>query len=140
MITSEQIEELDKKLDNHISQFGSWVGMTLKTLKEKDTIIDERVEQSLNRIDKMEEVIDKVGSAFTPSKANTSTSRSKSPKFISVPKSISTPPTKRNEDLKMISVHPNFINWIKDTIPKSHIVPIIHGCAIEELDVKDDNT
>ena len=39
--------------------------MILKTLKEKDTIIDERVEQSLNRIDKMEEFIDKVGSALT---------------------------------------------------------------------------
>ena len=44
MITSEPIEELDKKLHNHITQFGSRVGMTLKTLKEKDTIIDERVE------------------------------------------------------------------------------------------------
>ena len=32
--------------------------MTLKTLKEKDTIIDESVEQSLNRIDQMKEAID----------------------------------------------------------------------------------
>ena len=94
----------------------------------------------MNRIDKMEEVIDKVGSAFTPSKANASTSQNKNPKFIYIPKSISTPPTKRNEDLKMISVHPNFINLIKDSIYKPPIVPIIHGCVIEELDVKDDNT
>ena len=67
--------------------------MTLKALKEKDTTIDERIEQGLNRIDKMEEVIDKVGSAFTPSKTNASTSQNKNPKFIYIPKSISTPPT-----------------------------------------------
>ena len=87
--------------------------MTSKTLKEKDTIIDERIEQGLNRIDKMEEVIDKVGSAFTPPKANTSASRNKNTKFIYIPKSVSTPPTQRNEDLKMISVHPNFISFTK---------------------------
>ena len=94
----------------------------------------------MNRIDKMEEAIDKVGSAFTPSKTNASTSQNKNPKFIYIPKSISTPLTKRNEDLKMISVHPNFINLIKDPIAKPPISPIIHGCVIQELDVKDDNT
>jgi len=114
--------------------------MTLKTIKEKDTTIDERIEQGLNRIDKMEEVIDKLGFGFTSSKTNASTSQNKSHKFIFIPKSISTPPTKRNEDLKMISVHPNFINLIKDPISKPPIFPIIHSCAIEELDVKDDNT
>ena len=53
MITNETIEELDKKLHNHITQLGSRVGMSLKTLKEKDTIIDERVEHGLSRIDEI---------------------------------------------------------------------------------------
>ena len=53
---------------------------------------------------------------------------------------MSTPPTKRDEDVKMISVHPNFINFIKDPIAKPHIAPTIHGCVIKELKVKDDST
>ena len=113
----------------------------MKTLKEKDATIDKRVEQGLSRIDKMEEVIDKVSSAFTPSKTSASTSQDKNPKFIFIPKSISTPPSKRNEDLKMISVHTNFINMIRDPIiMPPPLIPRKHGCVIEDLDKKDDNT
>ena len=42
--TIEHIENLDKNIDDHITQIGSKVGITLKTLKEKEPIIDERVE------------------------------------------------------------------------------------------------
>ena len=112
----------------------------MRTLKEKDAIFNERVEQGLSRIDKMEEVIHKVGSAFTPSKANEVTSRSKSPKFIYIPKSVSTYPTKRNKHIKMISVHLDFPNLIKEPIFKSPIVTITLGGTVEDVDVKDENT
>ena len=37
--TVELIENLDKKIHNHITQFGSRVGVTLKNLKEKDPTV-----------------------------------------------------------------------------------------------------
>ena len=43
MSTNEHLENLDKKLHNHITQFGSKIGNTLKTLKEKEPIVNERI-------------------------------------------------------------------------------------------------
>jgi hypothetical protein len=51
MPTIEHLENVDKKVRNHITQFGSKVGIALKTLKEKEPIINERIEQSPARID-----------------------------------------------------------------------------------------
>ena len=65
MRTIEYIENLDKKVHNHITQFGSKVGTTLKMLKEKEPIINERIEQGPARIDKLEEIINNLGSAFS---------------------------------------------------------------------------
>ena len=62
MPTIEHTENLDKKIHNHVTQFGSKVGITLKMIKEKEPIINERVEQSPARIDKLEEIINKLGS------------------------------------------------------------------------------
>ena len=137
MATKEQIEELDKKIHNHITQFGSKVGNTLKELKGKDTMFNEKVELGFSRIDKMEEVMVKMGSAFSPPKTKPSTPQGGSFKSMYVPKDNGVLPIKRNEDLKMIRVHTDFINTIKDPIVKT---PKKHACIIEELDVKDDNT
>ena len=60
----EHIENLDKKVHNQVSQFGSKVGTTLKMLKEKEPVINYRVEQSPARIDKLEEIINNLGSDF----------------------------------------------------------------------------
>src|SRR3990170_1950291 len=65
MSTIEHLENLDKKIHNHITHFGSKVGIALKTLKEKEPIVDERIEQSPARIDKIEEIINNPGSAFS---------------------------------------------------------------------------
>ena len=40
--TIELIENLDKKIHNHITQYGSRVGVSLKNLKEKEPIVNEK--------------------------------------------------------------------------------------------------
>jgi hypothetical protein len=152
----EHIENLDKKIHNHVAQFGSKLGITLKMLKEKEPIINERMEQSPARIDKLEEIINNLGSAFSSAKTIEKTTPSKNCKFIYVPKTNGATSSKGNEDLKMISVHPNFIDIIKKPIHKSKILDFVprsvivrntyvkyirkNGCVIEELETKDGNT
>jgi hypothetical protein len=156
MPTVEHIENLDKKIHNHVTQFGSKIGITLKMLKEKEPMINERMEQSPARIDKLEEIINNLGSAFSSAKTIEKTPPSKNCKFIFVPKTNGTTSSKGNEELKMISVHPNFANIIKEPIYKSKILDFVprsvmvrntyvkstgkSGCVIEELETKDDNT
>ena len=48
--TVELIENLDKKIHNQIKQYGSKVGVTLKNLREKEPIINERIDQDSTRI------------------------------------------------------------------------------------------
>ena len=64
MPTIEHIENFNKMIHNHVTQIGSKVGIILKMLKEKEPIINKRVEQSPVRIDKLEEIINNLGSAF----------------------------------------------------------------------------
>ena len=84
--TVEHIENLDKNFHNHITQIGSKVEITLKTPKAKEPIIDERVEQSPARIDKLEEIITNLGSAFASVKTTPKFPPNKTNKFIYVPK------------------------------------------------------
>ena len=113
--TVELIENFDKNIHNQISQYGSKVGVTLKNIKEKETIVNERINQDSTRIDKLEEIITNLGSAFSTVK-NTSNppTHTKVAKFIYVPKNKGESSSKKNEDLKSISVHPNFFNIIKE--------------------------
>ena len=122
MPTIEHLENLDKKVHNHTTQFGSKVGIALKTLKEKEPIINERIDQSSARIDKLEEVINNLGSAFSSTKNIDRTPPNKNCKFMYVPKVKGYTSSKRNEDLKMISVHPNFVDMIKEPIYKNNIL------------------
>ena len=41
--TVELIENLDKKIHNQITQYGSKVGVTIKNLREKETIVNEKI-------------------------------------------------------------------------------------------------
>ena len=63
--TTELIENLDKKIDNQITQYVSKVGVTLKFFKEKEPIVNERIVQDSTRIDKLEGIITNLGSAFS---------------------------------------------------------------------------
>ena len=76
-------------------------------------------------------------------------------KFIYVPKNKGESSSKKNEDLKSISVHPNFFDIVNepfatneflDFLPRSLIInknkktPKGYKCSIEEFLTKDDNT
>ena len=69
--TVELIENLDKKIHNQITQYGSKVGVTLKSFKEKEPVVNERIDQDSTRIDKLEDIITNLGSTFSAVK-NTS--------------------------------------------------------------------
>ena len=69
--TVELIKNLDKKIHNQITQYGSKVGVTLEFFKEKEPIVNERIDQDSTRIDKLEDIITNLGSAFSSVK-NTS--------------------------------------------------------------------
>ena len=127
--TVELIENLDKKIHNQITQYGSKVGVTLKSFKEKEPIVNERIDQDSTRIDKLEGIITNLGSAFSSFK-NTPNPPTKIAKLVYVPKNKGESSSKENEDLKSISVHPNLFAIIKepfatneflDFLPKSLI-------------------
>jgi hypothetical protein len=114
------------------------------------------VEQSPSRIDKLEEIINNLGSAFSSVKTIERTPPHNNSKFMYVPKNKGASSSKGDEDIKMISVHPNFIDIIKEPIVRNKFLNFItrsvivkdmhansprkHGCIIEELDLMDDNT
>ena len=123
--TIELIENLDKKIHNQITQYGSKVGVTLKNLREKEPIVNENIDQDSTRIDKLEDIITNLGSTFSAVKNTSNPLHAKVAKFIYVPKN------KENEDLKSISIHPNFLDIIKepfftnevlDFLPRSLII------------------
>nr|ACK44495.1 Far1 [Triticum aestivum] len=60
----ELIENLDKKIHSRISQYGSKVGVTLKDIKEKEPIVNEKINHDSTRIDKLEDIITNLGTAF----------------------------------------------------------------------------
>ena len=81
----ELMEDLDKKIHNQITQYGSKVGVTLKFFKEKEPIVNERIIQDSTRIDKLEGIITNLGTAFSSVK-NTSNPPTKIAKLMYVPK------------------------------------------------------
>ena len=104
------------------------------------------------RIGKLEDIITNLGSAFSSVK-NTPTPPTKIDKFMYFPKNKGESSSKENADLKSISVHPNFLAFIKepfatneslDFLLRSLIIkketPKGYKCSIEELNTKDGNT
>ena len=116
MPTIDHIENLDKKIHNHTTQYGSRVGTTLKMLKEKESVINEGIEQSPAGIDKLEEVINNLGFTFSSVKTIERSPPSKNCKFLYVPKNKGSTSINGSEDLKMISVHHGFNYLIKSRL------------------------
>src|SRR5215216_439364 len=114
--TVELIENLDKKIHNQITQYGSKVGITLKNLREKEPIVNEKIDQDSTRIGKLEDIITNLGSAFSFVKTTQNPPPTKIAKFIYVPKNKGESSSKENEDLKTISVHSNLFSIIKEPI------------------------
>ncbi|KAE8789664.1 Far1 [Hordeum vulgare] len=112
--TIELIENLDKKIHNQITQYGSKVGMTLKNSKEREPTINEKLGHDSARIGKLEDVIINLGSTFAAVQNTPNCAHNKATKFVFLPKNSGEPSGKRDEDLKMISVHPTYGLSTKD--------------------------
>ena len=124
-------------------------------MREKEPIVNEKIEQDSTRIDKLEDIITNLGSAFSSVKNTPKPLHAKITKFMYVPKNKGETSSRGNADLKSVSVHPNFLAIIKepfatndflDFFPRSLIInrnketPKGYKCSIEELPTKDDNT
>ena len=123
--TIELIENLDKKIHNKITQYGSKVGVTLKNLKEKEPIVNEKIDQDSTRIGKLEDIITNLGSAFPSIKTTQNLPPTKIAKFTYIPKNKGESSSKENEDLKSISVHPNFFDIIKEPIATNEFIDFL---------------
>ena len=64
MITKDHMGIIDKKMHNFATNIGSKAGDIFKLLKEKGTLIHERIEESPSRIDKLEEIFSNLSTAF----------------------------------------------------------------------------
>ena len=106
--TMELIENLDKKIHNQITQYGSKVGMTPNFFKEKEPIVNERIDQDSTRIDKLAGIITNLGSSFSSVRNNPNPHTTKIAEVMYVPKKKGESSSKKTADLKSISVHPNF--------------------------------
>ena len=104
--------------------------MTLKNIKEKEPIVNEKMNFDSTRIDKLEGIITNLGTAFSYVK-NTPSPPTKISKLIYVPKNKGESSKKETADLKSISIHPNLFAIIKepfvtneffDIVPKSLII------------------
>ena len=130
-------------------------GEVFKLSKEKGTIIHERIKESPSRIDKLEEIFSNLNTAFasartiekTPVKIGKTTHVTK--------RKGATSSNNSKEELKMISIQPDFVEVIREPfdkneffefVPRSIVIENIYAkslknskCLIEELD-KDDKT
>ena len=116
-------------------------------------MVNEKIDQDSTRIDKIEDIITNLGSAF--SSVKNTPSNAKIAKLMYVPKNKGETSSKENADLKSISVHPNFLTILKepfarnvflDFVPRSLIInkkketPRSYRCLIEEVPTIDGNT
>ena len=92
--------------------------MLLNCLRKKETVVNERVEESPYRIDKLEEIFSNLGSDFSSIKSIEKTPI-KIGKTMQVTKNKVTTPSGHKRDLKMISIHPDFVEIIRDPIYKN---------------------
>ena len=114
-------------------------------LKEKGTIIHKRIEETMSRIDKLEEIFSNLGTAFASTKTPIKIS-----KTTQVTKNKGSTSSNDKGDLKMISIHPNFIEVIRDPfcknkffnlMPRSIVTKNLYAkslknpkCSIKEVD------
>ena len=121
---------MDKKIHNHITQYGSKVGVTSKNLKEKEPIVNEKIDQDSTRIGMLEDIITNLGSAFASVKTTPKFPPTKATKFIYVPKNKGESSSKGNKDLKMISIYPSFVNINKEPIATSELLDLLPTSVI----------
>ncbi|KAE8799891.1 Far1 [Hordeum vulgare] len=106
--TIELIEDLDRKIHNKITQYGSKVGMVLKSLREKEPIVNDS-----SRIGKLEDVITNLGSAFAAVQNTPNLTLKRTVKSVFVPKA-SGESSNKDENLKMINDHSTYGLSTKD--------------------------
>ena len=127
----------------------------MKNIKEKEPIVNEKINQDSTRIDKLEGIITNLGTAFSSVKNTPNPPTTRVAKFMYVPKNKGESSSKENADLKSISIHPDLFTIIKepfatneffDLVPKNLIITRKKEnskggrCLIEELNTKDGNT
>ena len=97
---------------------------------KEEPIVNEKINQDSTRIDKLEDIITNLGTAFSFVK-NTPSPPTKIAKLMYVPKNKGESSSKETADLKSISIHPNLFAIIKepfvtneffDLVPKSLII------------------
>ena len=113
------------------------------------------MEESTSRIDNLEEIFSNLSLGF-PSVKTIGKTPIKIGIIAQVTKNKGATSSNNKEDLKMISIHPDFVEVVRDTtckneffnlIPRSIVIENLYGkslknskCLIEELETKDDNT
>ena len=99
----------------------------------RSTLIHEKIEESPSRIDKLEEIFSNLSTAFTTYKIIEETP-------VKSKKSRNKGASSSNNDkgdLKMISIHPDFVEVIRDPFCKNEIFKFTpRGTAIEGLYAK----
>ena len=99
-------------MHNFATNIGSKAGDIFKLLKVKGTIIHERIEESPSRIDKLEEIFSNLSTALASAKTIEKTPV-KSGKVTQVTRNKGATSSNGNKgDLKMISIHPDFVEDI----------------------------
>ena len=126
----------------------------MKFFKEKEPMVNEKINQDSTRIDNLEGIITNLGTTFSSVK-NTSNPPTKIAKIMYVPKNKGESSSKETADLKSISIRPNLFaiimeplvtNEFFDLVPKSLIInkmkeiPKNGRCLSEELPTKDGDT
>ena len=98
------------------TKIGSKAGGDFKLFNEKGTVIHESIEESPSQIDKLEEIFSNLRTTFASTKTVEKTPV-KIGKTTQVTKSKCA--TSSKEDLKMISIHPDFVEVIRDPFGKN---------------------
>ena len=117
MLIEDHMEIIDKKMHNFATKIGSRAGEIFKLLKEKGTVIHVRIEESPSRIDKLEEIFSNLSTAFTTTKIIEETP-------VKSRRSRNKGASSSNNDkgyLKVISIHPDFVEVIRDPFCKNEI-------------------
>ena len=89
--------------------------MTLKNIKEKEPVVNGKINLDSTRIDKLEGIITNLGTAFSPVK-NTPSPPTKIARLMYVPKNKGESSSKETADLKYISIHPNLLLSLRNRL------------------------
>ena len=126
MLIEDHMEIIHKKMHNFATNLGSKAGDIFKLLKERGTLIHERIEESPSRIDKLEEIFSNLSTAFTTTKIIEETP-------VKSKRSRNKGATSSNNDkgdLKMISIHPDFVVVIRDPFIRMKYLNLLQGVLI----------